>query len=91
MKLIGGLWAWCWWWSQSYLSGEMRVDEAATPNGRWIPALRVSVLPHDACRGIIVIYAEAFGWESLSGSLSLSYMVQAGSTWRLGSLGGEVF
>ncbi len=48
----------------------------------------VSVLFHDVCT--IVVYVDAFGWESLSGSLSMSSIVQDEGTWRLGSLGGEV-
>ncbi len=67
VKLVVGLWTWCWWWSQLYLSGEMRVGEAATPDGRWIPILSVSVLFHGVCGGTIVVYAEALG-----GSLCLS-------------------
>ena len=42
------------------------------------------------CSGTIVVYAEVCGWESLSGSLSVSSMVQDEGTWRLGSLVEEV-
>ncbi len=49
VKLIVGFWASSWWGSQSYLSREMRVDEAATLDGRWIPILCVSVLFHVVC------------------------------------------
>ena len=34
VKLVNELWAWFWWWSQSYLSEEMRVGEVAAPDGR---------------------------------------------------------
>jgi len=72
------------------LSGEMRVGEAAAPDGRWIPILCVSVLFHAVFGGTIVVYAEVCGWESPSGSLSVSSMVQdEGTYWRLGSLGGK--
>ena len=90
MKLVAGLWVWCWWWGQSYLSREMRVGEAAAPDGRWIPIPWVSVLFHDVFGGTNVVYAEVCGWESLSGSLSVSSMVQDKGIWRLGRLGGEV-
>ena len=64
--------------------------EAATPDGRWIPILWMPVLFHDVFGGINVVYDEVCGWESLSGSLSVSSMVQDRGIWRLGSLGGEV-
>jgi len=38
-----------------------------------------------------VVYAEDCGWASLSGSLSVSSIVQDEGIWRLGSLGGEVY
>ncbi len=66
------------------------MGEAATVDARWIPILCVSVLFHGVCGGTVVVYAEAFGWESLYGSLSVSSMVQEEGTCRLGSLGGEV-
>ena len=34
VKLVVGFWVWCWWWSQSYLFGEMRMGEVTAPNGR---------------------------------------------------------
>ena len=88
--MVEGFWAWCWWWSQSYLSREMRVVEVVAPDGRWISILWVPILFHDACGGTIVMYAIVLGWESLAGSLLVSSMVQDKGTWRLGSLGGEV-
>ena len=66
------------------------MGEAATPKGGWIPILWVSVLFHDVLVVNNVVYAEDCGWESLSGSLSVSFMVQDRGIWRLGSLGGEV-
>ena len=56
--------------------GEMRVGEAATPDGRWIPIMCVSVLFHDVCGVIIVVYAKVCGWKSLSRSLYVNSMVQ---------------
>ncbi len=38
-----------------------------------------------------MVCAEDCGWASLSGSLSVSSMVQDGGIWRLGSLGGELY
>ena len=66
------------------------MSEAAAPDGRWIPILRVSVLFHDVFGGTNVVYAEVCGWKSLSESLSVSSMVQDKFIWRLGSLGEEV-
>ena len=66
------------------------MGEAAAPDGRWIHILWVSVLFHDVFGGANVVYAEVCGWESLSGLLSVSSMVQDKGIWRLGSLGGEV-
>ena len=90
MKLAVGFWVWCWWWSQSYLSREMRIGKAAAPDWRWIPILWVSVLFHAVFGSTNVVYVEECGWGSLSGSLSVSSMVQDTGIWRLGSLGGEV-
>ena len=45
---------------------------------------------HGVLGGTNVVYAEICGWESLYGSLSVSYMVQDRGIWLLGSLGGEV-
>ncbi len=90
MKLVVGFWVWCWWWSQSYLSGEMSVGEAAASDGRWIPILWVFVLFHDVLGGTSVVCAEECGRESLSRALSVSSMVQDRGIWRLGSLGEEV-
>ena len=75
MKLVVGFLVWCWWGSQSYLSGEMRMGEATAPDGRWIYIIWVSVLFHDVLDGTNVVYAEECGWESLFGSLSVSSMV----------------
>jgi hypothetical protein len=66
------------------------MGEAATPYGRWIPILWVSILFHDLRGGTAVVYVEVFRRESLSGSLFVSSMVQDEGTWRLGSLDGEV-
>jgi len=90
MKLVAGFWVWCWWCSESYLSGEMRVDEVVAPDGRWVPILWVPVMFHDVFGGTNMVYAEVCGWESLSRSLSASSMVQDKGIWRIGSLGGEV-
>ena len=68
----------------------MRLVEAVAPDGRWIPILLVSVLFHDVLGGTNMVYAEECGWGSLSGSLSVSSMVQDRGIWRLGSHGGEV-
>ena len=63
VKLVDGFLVWCWWWGQSYFSREMRVGEATTSDGRWIPILWVSsVLFHDVCGGTIVVYAAVCGW-----------------------------
>ena len=67
------------------------MGEAAALDRSWIPILWVSVLFHDVLGGTNVVYADDCGWESLSGSLSVSYMVQDRGIWRLGSLGGEVY
>jgi hypothetical protein len=48
------------------------MGEAAARDGRWIPILWVSVLFHDVLGCTNVLYAEVCGWESLSGSLSVS-------------------
>ena len=61
VKLVVGFWVWCWWWSQSYLSGEMRMVEAVAPDGRWIPILWVSVLFNDVLDCTNVVYAEKCG------------------------------
>ncbi len=66
------------------------MGEAAAHDGGWIPILWVSVVFHDVLGGTNVVYAEECGWGSLSGSLSVSSMVQDRGIWRLGSLGGEV-
>ena len=66
------------------------MGEVDAPDGRWIPILWVSVLFHDMFGCTNVAYAEVCGWESLSGSLSVSSMVEDRGIWRLGSLGGEV-
>ena len=66
------------------------MGEAAAPDGRWIPIMWVSVLFHDVLGCTNVVYADECGWESLSGSLSASSMVQDRDIWRLGSRGGEV-
>jgi hypothetical protein len=66
------------------------MGEVVASDGRWIPILWVSVLFHDVLGGTNVVYAEECGWESLSGSLSVSSMVQDRGIWRLGNLGGEV-
>ena len=50
----------------------------------------MSVLFHDMFGGTNVVYAEVCGWESLSGSLSVSSMVQDKGIWRLVGLGGDV-
>ena len=49
---------------------------AAAPDGRWIPILWVPVLFHDEFGGTNVVYAEVCWWKSLSGSLSMSSVVQ---------------
>jgi len=66
------------------------VGEAIAHDGRWIPILWVSVLFHNAFGGTNVVYAKVCGCKSLSGSLSVSSMVQEKGIWRLGSLGWEV-
>ena len=66
------------------------MGEAAALDGRWIPILWVSVLFHDVLGVNNVVHAEGCEWKSLSGSLSVSSMVQDGGIWRLGSLGGEI-
>ncbi len=66
------------------------MGEVAAPDGSLIPILWVSVVSHDVLGGTDVVYAEECGWESLSGLLSVSSMVQDRGIWRLGSLGGEV-
>ena len=66
------------------------MSDPDTSDGRWIPILCVSVLYHIVCGGTIVVNADAFGWESLPGSLSASSIVHDEGTWRLVSLGGEV-
>jgi hypothetical protein len=38
-----------------------------------------------------VVYAVDCGWASLSGSLSVSSIVQYEGIWRVGSVGGEVY
>ena len=45
-------------------------------DGRCIPILWVSILFNDVCGGNIVVSVDVLGQESLSGSLSGSYMVQ---------------
>ena len=89
VKMVDRLWAWCWRWSHSYLSEEMRVGEAVVFDGRCIPILYVSVLFHDVWGGTIVVWADVVGWESLSGSLFVSSILHNAGIWRLGSLGGE--
>ena len=66
------------------------MGDAAAPDGRWIPIVWVSVLFHAVFGGTDVVYAEVCGWESLSWSLSMSFMLHYMGIWRLGSLGGEV-
>ena len=66
------------------------MGEAVAPDGRWIPILWVSVLFQGVFGGTNVVYAEVCGLKSLSGSLSVSSMVQDKGIWRLGGLGGEV-
>ena len=66
------------------------MGEADALDGRSIPILWVSVLLHDVLGGTNVVYVEECGWESLSGLLYVSSMVQDRGIWRLGSLGGEV-
>jgi hypothetical protein len=61
MKLVDGFRAWYWWWIKSYLSWEIRVDEVAASDGRWIPTLWLPVLIHDVCGGTMVMYADVFG------------------------------
>ena len=39
--------------------------------------------------GTIEVWADVVGWESLSGSLSVSSILRDAGIWRLGSLGGE--
>jgi hypothetical protein len=34
VKFFAGLWSYCWLWSQSYLSDEMRLIEALAIDGR---------------------------------------------------------
>jgi len=65
------------------------MGEAAALDGRWIPILWASVLFHDVLGGTNGMYAEVRGWESLSGSLSVSSMVQDRGIWRLGVLVGR--
>ena len=65
------------------------MGEAAAPDGRWTPILGVSILFHDVLGGTSVVYAVGCGWESLSGSLSVSSMMQDEGIWRLASRGGE--
>ncbi len=67
------------------------MGEAPAPGGRWIPIMWVSVLFHGVFGGTNVVYAEVCGWKSLSGSLSVSSIVQDKGIWRLGSLNGVVY
>jgi len=56
VKLSDGLWAWCWWWSQSYPFEEIGMGEAVAIEGMRIPILRVPILFHDVYGDTMAVY-----------------------------------
>ena len=73
-----------------YLAGDIRVGEAAAPDGRYTPILLMFSLFQVLLGGTCVVYEVGNGKESLAGSLSTSSMEQVVGMLCLGRRGGEL-